>query len=85
MLPLAIEVIGLIDVGVGLAEIAETSPQLDVGCYHIAGIELHNDVRYLGHGVASGIDFSHIAVGKLNRRFVFLVCGALISKEEVYV
>ena len=61
-LPVAVEVVCLVDVGVCLAEVAEACPQLYVLRYHIARVEFDKYLGYLCHDVARSIDVAGISV-----------------------
>ena len=84
-LPVAIEIVGLIDVGVGLAEVAEAGPELDILCNHVAWIQFDEYLWYFSDGVASGIDVTYMAIIECHRCLKLLVCRLLISEEEVEI
>ena len=84
-LPVSLEVISLIDVGIGLAEIAEAGPHLDVLGNHVTGIELYEHLGYLGHSIACCIDLAHISVAEGNGGLKLLVSRLLISEQEMEV
>ena len=84
-LPVTVEVICLVDVGVGLAEVTEAGPELDVLGNHVARIQLDENLRNLGYNVAGGIDVAKGTITEGNRCLIFLVSWLLISEEEVEI
>ena len=66
-LPVTIEVVGFVDVGVGLTEVTETRPKLDVLGNHITWIQLDEHLWNLCHDIACGIDGTDIAIIEGNR------------------
>ena len=66
-LPVTIEVICLVDIGVGLTEVTETRPKLDVLGNHITWIQLDEHLWNLCHDIACGIDGTDIAIIEGNR------------------
>ena len=84
-LPVTIEVICLVDVGVGLAEVTETGPELDVLGNHVAWVQLDENLRNLCYDIASGVDFTNIAIIEGDAGFILFVSRLLISEEEVEI
>ena len=84
-LPVTIEVICLVDVGVGLAEVTEAGPELDILGNHVAWVQLNENLRNLSYYVASGIDVANIAIVEGDAGFILLVGWLLISEEEVEI
>ena len=84
-LPATVEVVGVVDVGVGLAEVAEAGPDLQVLGDHVAGVYFDDDLRDFGYDIACGVDFAHVSVGEGDRGFILLVSWLLVGEEEVQV
>ena len=82
---MTIEVICLVDVGVGLAEVTEAGPELDVLGNHVAWIQLDENLRNLCYDIACGIDVANIAIAEGDAGFILLVSRLLISEEEVEI
>ena len=82
---MTVEVICLVDVGIGLAEVTETGPELNVLGNHVARIQLDENLRNLGYNVAGGIDVANIAIAEGDAGFILLVSWLLISEEEVEI
>ena len=80
-----LEVVGFVDVGIGLAEVAEAGPHLDVLRNHITWVELDKDLGNLCHCVACGIDAAHISVIECDRGLKLLVGRLLVGEEEVEI
>ena len=84
-LPVTIEVICLVDVGVGLAKVTEAGPELDVLGNHVTWIQLDENLRNLCYDIASGVDFANITIVEGDAGFILLVSRLLISQEEVEI
>ena len=84
-LPVTVEVICLVDVGVGLAEVTEAGPELDVLGNHVAWIQLDENLRNLCYDIASGVDFANRTIVEGDAGFLLLVSWLLISEEEVEI
>ena len=82
---MAVEVVGLIDVGVGLREVAERCPNLQCRCNHIARVKLDEHLRNLSHDVSGSVDFANISAAECHAGLILLVCRLLIGEEEVEV
>ena len=82
---MTVEVICLVDVGVGLAEVTEAGPELDVLGNHVAWIQLDENLRNLCYDIAGGIDVARGTITEGNRCLIFLVSWLLISEEEVEI
>ena len=83
--PMAIEIVGFVDVCISLSKVAERSPHLEVGRNHVAGVYFYKYLGHFCHDVARSVDFSFVSVVERNGRFVLLVGRLLISEEEVEV
>ena len=84
-LPVTIEVICLVDVGVGLAEVTEAGPELEVLGNNVAWIQLNENLRNLCYDIACGVDFANIAIVEGDAGFILLVSRLLLSVEEVEI
>lgn len=62
--PTAVEVVSVVDVGIGLAEVAEAGPDFQVLGNHVTGVDFDNDLRNLGYDVARCVDLAYIAIGE---------------------
>ena len=77
---MAVEVVGLVDVGVGLGEVAEGSPELQFRRDHVAGVELDEHLRHLCHDISCCVDLSLVAACKLHAGLILLVGRFLVSE-----
>ena len=82
---MSVEIVGIIDIGVGLAEITEAGPQLDILRNHVTWVKLDEHSWNFSYNVASSIDTADISISEGNRSFILLVCRTLISEEEMNV
>ena len=81
--PTAVEIIGVVDVGISLAEIAEARPEFEVGRDHVARVKLYQHLRDFCNDISRGIDASRISIAEGHGRFVFLVSRLLVGEERV--
>src|SRR5574344_1638203 len=82
-LPVTIEVVCLVDVGVGLAEVAETGPELQFRSNHVAWVKFDKHLRHLCHDISRSVDLTLISVAKPYRCLILLISRLLICEESV--
>ena len=83
--PMTVKVECLLKVGVGLAEVAETEPCVEVFGDVILGIQLDEHLRYLLHYLVVGIDAHGLTVAERHAGVIVLIHRLLISEEGVHV
>ena len=82
-LQMTVEIVCLVDIGVGLTEVAEAGPEFEFRANHITGIEFHKHLRHFCHDIASGIDLALISVAEFHRCLILLVSRFLICEESM--
>src|SRR5574344_1054605 len=82
-LPVTIEVVCLVDVGVGLAEVAETGPELQFRSNHVAWVKFDEHLWHLCHNITRSVNFALISVAEHHRGLILLICRLLVCEEGV--
>ena len=82
-LPVTVEVVCLVDVGVGLAEVAEAGPEFQFRSNHVAWVKFDEHLWHLCHNIARSVDLSLISIAEHHRCLIFLICRLLICEESV--
>lgn len=81
--PPPVEVKGVREVGVRLAEIAEAEPQAQVGSDVVAGVYFGQYLGNLFHDVAVGVQVGHSLEGRLDE--IVVISRLLIGEQGVQV